>query len=99
MRDPIQPGRDRPAAILVAMNSFQHAQKDLGLEILGQLGFTNPKIDVAIDRRRIPFVDLRERGVIASLRTDNQLGLVDVRRHCYASLLKPLLGGASWCTK
>ena len=62
MRDPIQPGRDRPAAILIAMKPLQHAQKDFGLEILGQLGFADPKIDVAIDRRRIALVDLRERA-------------------------------------
>jgi hypothetical protein len=70
--NPVEPGREGPSAIFIAIKAFKGAQKHFGLQIFGKIGVADPKVDVTVQRLRIAIIDLRECRMIAIARAFNQ---------------------------
>jgi hypothetical protein len=64
-RNPVEPGREGPSAIFIAIKAFKGAQKHFGLQIFSKIGIADPKVDVTIQRLRIAIIDLCECRMIA----------------------------------
>jgi hypothetical protein len=65
-RNPVEPCREGPSAILVAIQTFEGAQKYFRLQIFGKIGVADPEVDVTVQRLRIAIINLLECCVIAA---------------------------------
>ena len=73
--DAVEPGREGPAAILVAAEAFEHLHEDVGADILGLQWVAQPGGDVALDLGRVALVQRADCLGVAGLRARDQRGL------------------------